>query len=101
MRDNREMAGEYTHPTTIANALHHIKSRHHARAGAERFRVDSKLVEHHHEEIAQRHIVKRIEGQMLPMLESAAGEEDRQVSGDVATTVHLASCQHHGAVEQG
>jgi hypothetical protein len=44
-------------------------------------------VEHLHVEIAERRRIQRIEGEVLAVLEAAAGEQDRQVARVVARGV--------------
>ena len=65
-------------------------------------RVDSHLLEHREIKAAEGLVVSWIEGEVLAMLEFAAGKED----GEVVTVVyvgiaHIAAVQNHGGVEQG
>ena len=57
-----------------------FQSRQRPRARSELVGFDAKALEHAHEKIAQRRRVLRIEGEMLAVLEAAAGEEHRTTS---------------------
>ena len=56
-----------------------LQSRERPRARPELVGVDAQSLEHAHIEIAQRRRVVLVEGQMLAVLEAAAGQQDRQV----------------------
>ncbi len=61
----------------VARARHRLRQPRHARsrAAAEALRLDAGALEHLNEEIAQRHIVLGVEGEVLAVFEAAASEE--------------------------
>ena len=57
----------------------HFQPGQRAGAAAELVRLDAQALQHRHVEVAQRRRLCRVEGQVLAVLEAAAGEQDRQV----------------------
>ena len=56
-----------------------IESRQRPRAGAELVGLDAQPLQHAHVQVAQRRRLLRVEGQVLAVLEAAAGQQDRHV----------------------
>ena len=54
---------------------------------AEGLGLESRVVEHRNEQIAQRSVFLAVVGDVLAVFESAAGQEDRQVAGVVGVGV--------------
>jgi hypothetical protein len=58
---------------------------HGAGGGGEAIGFDAELLEHGDVEVRQRIVALGVEGGVLAVPEAAAGEEDRQVGGDLAS----------------
>src|SRR6185437_11602779 len=81
--------------------LEHFQSRHGSRAGAESAHLQFQSLQHADEEIAQRKVILFVEGKVLAMTETAAGQEDGEVGGEMtAGAAEIAAKQDLGAVEK-
>src|SRR5262249_30670055 len=72
-----------------------------ARAACERISLNADPLQHRDEQVAQGSIVVALEGDMLPMPESAASKQNRQIRIVVDVRIaHVASVQHHGLIQE-
>src|SRR6185436_18153085 len=78
-----------------------LQSRQRSRARPKLVRFDAQALEHADVEIAQGRRVLWLEGEMLAVLETTTGEENRQVLRGMAAAVAEVAAQENGrAVEQ-
>ena len=81
--------------------LRHFQAGEASAAAGEGVRLNPHALHHAHEQIAERSVVVALEGEMLAMLESPAGEQNGQVGIVVNVRIaHVAAVEHHGAVKQ-
>ena len=80
---------------------HHFQSRQSPLRCRELIRLDAEAMQHREIKVAERVVVLLVEGQMLAVLETAAGEEDREIHVRVRVRAsHAGAVQDHRAVEQ-
>jgi len=82
-------------------SLRQLKAGDGAGAGAESIGVGAEAVEELDVEIAEGRVLLRVEGEVLAVLEAAAGDEDRHVLVVVAAGVAEVASEHDdGAIQQ-
>jgi len=78
-----------------------VQAAHGAGGRGEFVRLEPHTMEHGNEQIRQWIIVTGIEGEMLSVFETAAGEQDGHIGRDVGVGVpQIGSVKDHGAIEQ-
>ena len=78
-----------------------LHARHRPRAARELVRLDAHALQHGDEEIRQRLVVLLVEGEMLAVLEAAAGEDEREIRRVVGVRVgEVRAVEEHRVVEQ-
>ena len=81
--------------------LREFQPAHGAGGGREPIRFDSHPLQHADVQVGQRIVVLRVESEILPVAETAAGQDDGHVGADVGVGVaEVGTVQHHGAIEQ-
>ena len=82
--ENRDASRKFSSETRGASGP---ESDQRARAAGERVRLDAQTLQHTHEEIRERDVVRGIESEIFPVLEATAREQQRQISGRVRIRV--------------
>ena len=87
-------------PTTAQRGLLHSDHVQVSRVGSEGVSFDSKVLQHGHEQIAERLVVLAVEGEVLAVAEAAAGQQDGKIGGVVDVCVpEIAAVENHGVVQ--